>query len=131
MSGNTIYAGGEFTQIGGQGRSRIAALNATSGLPTAWNPNASWDPNALSAVWALAVSGNVVYAGGRFTQIGGQGAQLYCRLGRHERAGHCLEPWRQWMGLCAGSTWQYGLRGGSFSLLADQERSHLAAVDAT
>ena len=67
VSGSTVYAGGDFTSIGGQARNRIAALDATTGLATAWNPNAN-----SYRVDALAVSGSTVYAGGYFTSIGGQ-----------------------------------------------------------
>ena len=63
VSGNTVYVGGIFTSIGGQPRNRIAAIDATTGLATAWNPNAdSWEQS-------LAVSGGIVYAGGAFTNI--------------------------------------------------------------
>ena len=41
MSGSTVYAGGGFTSIGGQARNSIAALDATTGAATAWDPNAS------------------------------------------------------------------------------------------
>jgi hypothetical protein len=44
-SGGTVFAGGFFTFIGGQARNDIAALDATSVLVTAWNPNAAgWPP---------------------------------------------------------------------------------------
>ena len=66
VSGTTIYAGGAFDSIGGQSRRYIAALDATTGKPTSWNPN----PNAL--VRSLALSGTTVYAGGEFSGIGGQ-----------------------------------------------------------
>jgi hypothetical protein len=69
LSGATVYAGGRFSgagpTIGGQSRNHIAALDATTGLATAWNPNAS------QSVEALAVSGSTVYAGGVFGTIGG------------------------------------------------------------
>ena len=39
VSGSTVYAAGEFTGIGGQPRTQIAALDATSGAATVWNPN--------------------------------------------------------------------------------------------
>jgi hypothetical protein len=70
VSGGTVYAGGQFTSIGGQPRSRIAALDAASGSAIGWNPNAD------GAVRALAVTGGVVYAGGEFTTIGGN-SQAY------------------------------------------------------
>ena len=41
VNGSTVYAGGTFTSIGGQSRNRIAALDATTGLATAWNPAAN------------------------------------------------------------------------------------------
>ncbi len=50
VSGSTVYAGGDFTTIGGATRNRIAALDASTGSGTAW------DPNADGAVYALAVS---------------------------------------------------------------------------
>jgi trimeric autotransporter adhesin len=63
---STIYVGGIFTTIGGQTRNNIAALNASDGTAT------TWDPNPNSEVATLAVSGPFVYAGGFFTAIGGQ-----------------------------------------------------------
>jgi hypothetical protein len=72
--GNTVYIGGDFTTLNGGAllRKKIAALEATSGAPSTWNPNA--DPNDEGkSVRALAVSpdGATVYAGGDFTSIGG------------------------------------------------------------
>jgi hypothetical protein len=68
VSGNTIYVGGTFTIIGGQNRSKIAALDTSSGNVTSWNP-----PNIYGGdVATLAVSGNKVYAGGDFTLVGAQ-----------------------------------------------------------
>ena len=37
---NVIYAGGEFGNIGGQTRHRIAAIDTGSGSATAWDPDA-------------------------------------------------------------------------------------------
>jgi ubiquitin-protein ligase len=68
--GSTVYAGGYFNvsksspSIGGADRNYIAALSASTGLAT------DWDPNANGGVCALAVSGATVYAGGAFTTIG-------------------------------------------------------------
>src|SRR5204863_1140366 len=71
VSGSTIYAGGDFTSIGGQSRNKIAALDATTGSATSWNPNATGGAFG-SSVFALAVNGSTVYAGGFFNNIGGQ-----------------------------------------------------------
>jgi hypothetical protein len=64
ISGSTLYAGGEFTTIGGTARNRLAAIDVNGTL-------GSWNPNANNAVSSLAISGSTVYAGGYFTTIGG------------------------------------------------------------
>ena len=66
VSGSTVYVGGQLASIGGQARNGIAALDATTGLATAWNPGAD------QAVDTFAVSGSTVYAGGYGARIGGQ-----------------------------------------------------------
>ena len=58
--GPAVYAGGDFTSIGGQPRGHLAALDATTGRPLDWNPGASAD------VRALAWGDSVLYVGGRF-----------------------------------------------------------------
>jgi len=55
-------------------RNRIAALDASNGHATDWNPNAN-DP-----IYSLAVSGSVVYSGGHFTSIGGQNRNGFAAL---------------------------------------------------
>ncbi len=74
LSCDTVYAGGSFTSIGGQARSRIAAVDLATGLATAWNPGAN------STVLAVALAGNTIYAGGKFTQIGGQAREFLAAL---------------------------------------------------
>jgi len=71
-SGSTVYAGGDFNRIGGQPRNYIAAIDATTGAATAWNPHTPASKLHNSGVYALALSGANVYAGGTFTSIGGQ-----------------------------------------------------------
>jgi len=61
----SFYTNGNFDRIGGQSRFSIAALDATTGAATDWNPF----PNG--SVFALAVSGSTIYAGGNFISIGG------------------------------------------------------------
>ena len=50
---------------GASSRRGIAALDAGSGLAT------SWDPSADNTVYALALGGGLLHAGGDFTQIDG------------------------------------------------------------
>jgi putative cell wall-binding protein len=60
------FGPGGFTNIGGQARNRLAALDLTTGLAT------SWDPAPNNAVQSVVRDGDTVYAGGLFTSIGGQ-----------------------------------------------------------
>jgi hypothetical protein len=74
VSGSTVYVGGDFTSIGGQTRNCIAALDAATGVATAWNPNAA------GRVLALAVSGSTVYAGGGFAHVGGETRKSFAQF---------------------------------------------------
>ena len=71
VGGSTVYVGGTFTTLeadcnGGLNvtRNRLAAFDAVS-CPLDWNPDVD------NAVQSLAVSGGSVYAGGKFTTVGG------------------------------------------------------------
>jgi hypothetical protein len=66
LAGSTLYIGGKFTRIGGFDRNHLAAVNATTGAVTGWNPDAEWIANDI------AVAGSVVYLGGEFDAMGGQ-----------------------------------------------------------
>lgn len=63
--GGTLYVGGNFTEIGGASRARVAALDA-AGRATAFNPQAN------NMVLALTPHGGRVYMSGTFTAVGGQ-----------------------------------------------------------
>nr|WP_228345370.1 hypothetical protein [Venatoribacter cucullus] len=70
---NVLYAGGRFTEAGGQPRERLAAFTVANGA-TPGNPATllDWNPGTNDEVRTLAVHNNVLYAGGWFTQAGGQ-----------------------------------------------------------
>ena len=63
VSGNTLYAGGEFTKAGGTNANYIAQWNGSS-----WSPLGS---GMNGQVEALAVSGSTLYAAGNFSTAGG------------------------------------------------------------
>ncbi len=65
QNGNTIYVGGNFSFVGGKPRYNLAAVDATTGIPTAW------DPTPHDVVQALALHKNRVYVTGNFRNIGG------------------------------------------------------------
>ena len=62
--GSTIYVGGDFDQVNGQWRSRIAAIDAQTGAVLPFNPGAN------ATVEAIALNGNTLYFGGDFTTVG-------------------------------------------------------------
>src|SRR5205807_5675768 len=70
-----VLAGGQFTSIGGQTRNHIARLDATTGLPD------SFDPNAGNNVYAIAIQADgKILVGGFFSSIGGQPRSKIARL---------------------------------------------------
>src|SRR5690606_11846482 len=70
---NVLYAGGRFTQAGGQPRERLAAFTVANGTtPGDTAPLLDWNPGANESVLTLAVHNNVLYAGGWFWRAGGQ-----------------------------------------------------------
>jgi len=123
--GSAVYAGGDFTSIGGQSRNRIAALDATSGLATAWNPNAS------STVRALAVAGATVYAGGDFTLIGGQTRNYIAALDASSAAATAWNPNAGGTVRALGVAGATVYAGGGFTSIGDQTRNNIAALDAS
>ncbi len=69
VSGSTVYAGGTFTNFGGQSRSNVAATAVADGSAT--GTATSWAPDTNGAVNAVEASGPTVYLGGAFTTVGG------------------------------------------------------------
>lgn len=66
---NRLYVGGRYNGIDGTGRSKLAALDATTG-----DVIMSFNPKANGTVRAIAVTpdGSMIFAGGGFTSLGGQ-----------------------------------------------------------
>lgn len=131
VAGTTVYVGGDFSTISGQPRQSLAAVNATTGAATAWNPNPS---GGFNDVLALTVSASTVYVSGDFTAIGGQART---DLAAFDIASGDITPWNPNPndnanvsgGLAVSGTTVYV--GGDFSTIGGQARSGLAALDAT
>ncbi len=129
----TVYVGGHFTDIGGAARRRIAALDVDTGGATAWNPHASstfmsFQPWGM--VTTLRASGNLVYAGGYFTGIGGAERN---RIAALDAATGLAAAWNPNASLAVyalalGSGRIYA--GGAFSSIGGQPQAGLAAITA-
>jgi hypothetical protein len=132
VSGSTVYAGGYFSSIGGQVRNAIAALDASTGRATAWNPNASLGADAEfgADVYALAVSGSTVYAGGNFSSIGGVVRNNIAALDASTGEAAVWNP------SAGGYVYRLALSGstvyagGNFSSIGGVVRNNIAALDA-
>jgi len=124
LSGSTLYVGGEFSSIGGQPRESIAALDATTGRVSAWNPGGSG-----GGVYALAVSGQAVYAGGYFDAIGGQPRYHLAALDATTglATGWNPDPDGTVLALAVSRSTVYA--GGDFSDVGGETRYCIAGVD--
>jgi hypothetical protein len=69
--GNSLYVGGDFSNIGGQTRSCLAAIDPVTGQDSSF-----WDAqvgvSGQLRVQALVAAGNTMYVGGSYTSIGGE-----------------------------------------------------------
>ncbi|MCI0743862.1 MAG: PQQ-like beta-propeller repeat protein [Verrucomicrobia subdivision 3 bacterium] len=124
--GNTIYVAGTFNNIGGQARTNLAAIDATTG-----NALAAWNPFPNAAPLVLLASGGTVYAGGNFFRISGQNRTNFAAL--DATTGNLL-PGPNAVG---GAVNGFGLSGntlylgGFFSSLGGVSRAGLGAIDIT
>jgi hypothetical protein len=120
--GNTLYLGGRFTQMGGQSRNRLAAVDLTTGALQAWNPDAN------NSIEAMTVSGNVLYVGGTFTQISGQ---TQARLASFDLPAGSIRSWAPNPSATVYSMGAQGgqlMIGGDFQALLSESRSRLLAL---
>jgi hypothetical protein len=133
--GGTIYLGGLFTGVAGQERKGLAAVDAATGLATAWNPSPSFtEPFVDAGVSALAVSGQTVYAGGIFDHVGGQGRNGLAALDVKTGIANGWDPAPTGFGsdhgcalLVRGNT---VFAGGAFLWTSGSLQSGLAAIEA-
>ncbi len=131
VSGSTVYAGGAFTSIGGQPRSAIAALDASTGEATSWNPDAGSSFSDGPAVRALAVSGSTVYAGGFFTSIGGKSRSNIAAVDATTgvAASWNPNPNSEVFALRVSGSTVYA--SGFFTSIGGKSRRHIAALNTT
>jgi len=124
--GSTIYVGGDFTQVNGTTRNRVAALDAATGVLRPFNGNANGN------VDALAVSGNTLYMGGAFTVVGNQPRS---RLAAVNATTGAILPWAptaslEVRALVVPAGKGKVIAGGHFDMINGVQTRGLVALDA-
>lgn len=126
ISGRTIvltYMGGDFTVIGGQPRSRLAAFSgATLG---------SWNPGADNTVVSLRLSGSTMYVGGSFATLGGQPRPFGGAVATPGGAATAWNPQPNAPVRAFAPVDTTVWLGGDFTSLGGVARANLAALDLT
>ena len=128
--GTTVYAGGSFNgSIGGQTRRGVAALDATTGNATAWNPSLDLLGGVPGGIaYAFAFSGSTIYIGGYFSAVNGQPRN---GLAAFDAGTSALTAWSpdgygvDVMSIAGQSLYVAGI----FSTLSGQPRPGVGAVD--
>ncbi|MGO3343456.1 MAG: hypothetical protein ACTIK1_14000, partial [Glutamicibacter arilaitensis] len=82
--GQMFYAAGQFSAVGGQARSKVAAFNTSNGSLTSFNASVG------GSVETVAVTSDAVYIGGSFNSVSGQDRKNVAKLSRSNAA---LQPW--------------------------------------
>ena len=123
VRGSTLYVGGDFSEVGGLGRSNLAAFDLETGNPVPWTPAPS------GAVWCLAPADSVLYVGGLFGTIGGQERH---RIAAVRLTDGTATEWNPSAddavaSLALGPLGVYA--GGFFGRIGGETRSHSAALD--
>jgi uncharacterized delta-60 repeat protein len=133
-----ILIGGTFSSVLGVPRNHIARLNSDGTLDTAFDANASGDPNTSPTVTAIAVQvDGKILVGGRFSSIGGQTRNCFARL---EAATGLADSFDPHASSGAGATYVSSIAlqadgkilvGGLFTNIGGQARNCIARLDAT
>jgi trimeric autotransporter adhesin len=131
VQANILYVAGTFSQLSGQPRTNIAAIDLPTGTLT------NWAPQADQTVQTLLPAGATIYAGGSFSHIGGRPQALVAAL--DTTTGQATD-WNpdlrgeavfgdppQVSALVLDDTNLY--IGGQFSRLSNRARSFTAAID--
>jgi hypothetical protein len=126
MLGDTLYAGGYFTRVGGLTRNYLAAMNATTGEVTEWNPDASWPVRTMTR------SDNTIYVGGLFSSMGGMDRKMIAAVDAAAGAPTAWHP-QFATGVIEAllATRNVLLVGGSYEWVNGEARQSLVALDMT
>ncbi len=125
VNGNTVYVGGDFTAIGATDRNFAAAISASTGAVTSWNPLVEG-----GLVWDFSLDGSDLYMVGQFGKVGGNdstgAARVDASTAAHE-PGWDVQMVGQAQAIAKSGNTIY--LGGTFTELKGQARNYLASVN--
>lgn len=131
---DTLYAAGNFNQVGGEERNNVVAITTDSegqAEVSEWNPDVSGIAfMGSTAVNAMAVSGDTVYIGGNFAEVGGESSDFFAAIntdGEGELRDWNPEPNMIVKELLVVDDTLYA--GGRFTEIGGQERRGVAAIE--
>lgn len=130
VSGTQVYVGGQFEKLGGQTRNGLAKVAGTTGGDLGWIPNPTFGAGG-GLVMAIEVSGDSVYVGGVFSNIGGQALRHLAKLSATNGTASTAfapNPDDIVLALAVSGTTVYA--GGDFKNIAGQLHPKLARLDA-
>ncbi|MFD9543106.1 LamG-like jellyroll fold domain-containing protein [Streptomyces sp. NPDC060022] len=125
--GQTLYAGGQFGAVNGEGVSNIAAIDTAT-----CTPRQDFKISVSATVRALDVTADTVYLGGDFNSVGGQTRNSFAAV----TTGADLLPWTADADEVARAVQvtpdgQHVVLGGDFFTVNGTTSHALAVVDAT
>ncbi len=123
VRGSTLYVGGDFSEVGGLGRSYLAAFDVETASP------APWTPRPGGPVWCLAATDSLLYVGGLFGSIGGEYRRRVAAVRLSDGTPTAWNPDADdaVTTLAVGPDAVYA--GGLFGRIGGQVRSRIAALD--
>lgn len=131
--GNTMYAVGQFTQIGAKGqatvtRNNVVAFSATTGTISTWNPNFNGRVDSVS----LSADCSAAYFGGSFSNVHGTAVSNLAKVSTSTAAvDTTFKPQPNGEVLALQQAAGRLFVGGSFTSIAGTSRAALATVKLT
>ena len=112
FSGNKLFVGGDFTTMSGLSRNRVCRFDVSSASGGALE---SYNPRILNGgVRKLLISGNTLYAGGTFAQVGSFANNVYANAAAFETdTGNHITAFRPFSGYTVVTTYWLGNRGAA------------------
>ena len=124
--GSRFYAGGQFTAVGGQARSKLAEFTTSTGALTPLNTSVG------GSVETLAITTDSIYLGGSFNSVANQSRRNLAKINRTSGALLAWAPAADDIvhGIIATDESKRVVIGGRFQNLGGQPKVGIGALDA-